>query len=121
MPFIRCGAFVIAELDPIISFVNNKVSKIVARLKKLVLIFPSESLFPFMRLSWSYSSLLTSCCILMLDELNDIFKPNLNQNLSDATWLSDRMVSSYVAMWGNANKNWQLIMKLVYDSIIIRF
>lgn len=24
VPFIRCGAFVIAELDPIISFVNNK-------------------------------------------------------------------------------------------------
>jgi len=58
VPFIRCGAFVIAELDPIISFVNNKVSKIVARLTKLVLIFLSESLFPFMILSWSYSCVL---------------------------------------------------------------
>lgn len=27
VPFIKCGAFLIAELDPIISFVNNKVKK----------------------------------------------------------------------------------------------
>jgi hypothetical protein len=26
VPFIKCGAFLIAELDPIISFVNNKVN-----------------------------------------------------------------------------------------------
>lgn len=26
LPFIKCGAFVVADLDPIVSFVGNKVS-----------------------------------------------------------------------------------------------
>ena len=26
LPFIKAGAFVIAEMDPIVAFVNNKVS-----------------------------------------------------------------------------------------------
>lgn len=76
MPFIRCGAFVVAELDPIISFVNNKVSKTVARLKKLVLF---SQLIHFSRScdlvgptavflhTNNYS--ITSCCIVMLNEL----------------------------------------------------
>jgi hypothetical protein len=36
VPFIKCGAFVVAELDPIISFVNHKVNKVRAKLKKWV-------------------------------------------------------------------------------------
>jgi metaxin len=36
VPFIKCGAFVVAELDPIISFVNNKVIEIERELKKWV-------------------------------------------------------------------------------------
>jgi len=26
LPFIKCGAYVVADLDPIVSFVGNKVS-----------------------------------------------------------------------------------------------
>lgn len=26
LPFIKCGAFVVADLDPIVSFVSNKVN-----------------------------------------------------------------------------------------------
>lgn len=88
MPFIRCGAFVIAELDPIISFVNNKVSKIVAKLKKLVSIFMSQSLLNFMQFSWSYGSLLEHQqpqYYWLLHFNVDIFKPNIDLNLSDAT------------------------------------
>ena len=29
LPFIKCGAFVIADLDPVITFVSNKVCFIV--------------------------------------------------------------------------------------------
>ena len=25
LPFIKCGAFVVADLDPVVSFVSNKV------------------------------------------------------------------------------------------------
>jgi hypothetical protein len=47
VPFIRCGAFVIAELDPIISFVNNKVSKTSDQIEEMYVVFPSHSLTPF--------------------------------------------------------------------------
>lgn len=26
LPFIKCGAFVVADLDPVVSFVSNKVT-----------------------------------------------------------------------------------------------
>jgi hypothetical protein len=40
VPFIKCGAFVVAELDPIISFVNHKVNKIITKLKKWARLSP---------------------------------------------------------------------------------
>jgi hypothetical protein len=49
VPFIKCGAFIIAELDPIISFVNHKVNKVVTnhQMKKWVQLPLSHAPFPF--------------------------------------------------------------------------
>jgi hypothetical protein len=79
VPFIKCGAFLIAELDPIISFVNNKVNICANRRKRYDLpsFSPSFSLVFSAALHSQISNnyCVINCCSLVLD--NSIIKTNL--------------------------------------------